>query len=403
MWRRWSVVVPQTCHNDSALNGTRRDETAPNRRTRRTAGSIRRLPSGRYQARVRADDGQLRAAPTTFATKVEADRWLASAVSDQAQGRWIDPKAGKVPLRRFAGEWIRGKAAVAPKTLELYGYLLDRLILPKLGDVDLVDLSPARVRAWRAYLLRAGRPGPSTVAKAYRLLSSMMATAVVDNLVARNPCVDKGAGVERAAEVRVASPEQVAAVAAAIGPRYRALVLTAAYAGCRWGELAALRQENLDLLHRRLVVVEQVVELKDGTLLVREPKTAAGRRVVHLPAGLVEDLEHHLARFVRPAPNRLVFTSGGGAPLRQSNFRNRHWLPALREAGVEALRFHDLRHVAGTLATVSGATIREVQARLGHASPAAAYRYQHVLDTRDAEIAERLNTIFTAAPSARRS
>jgi integrase len=344
----------------------------------------------------------MRAAPITFATKVEADRWLASAVSDQAQGKWIDPKAGKVSLRRFAEEWMRGKAALAPKTSELYSYLLDRLILPKLGDVDLVDLSPARVRAWRASLVRAGRPGPSTIAKAYRLLSSMMATAVVDNLLARNPCLEKGAGVERAAEIRVATPEQVAAVAEAIGHRYRALVLTAAYAGCRWGELAALRQRNLDLLHRRLVVVEQVVELKDGTLLVCEPKTAAGRRVVHLPAGLVEELEEHLAHYVHPARDGLVFTTEGGGPLRQSNFRNRHWLPALSEAGVGALRFHDLRHVAGALATVSGATIREVQARLGHASPAAAYRYQHVLDSRDAEIAERLNTIFAAPGSSGR-
>ena len=46
------------------------------------------------------------------------------------------------------------------------------------------------------------------------------------------------------------------------------------------------------------------------------------------------------------------------------------------------------------MATVSGATIREVQARLGHASPAAAYRYQHVLDNRDAAIAERLDDLF---------
>jgi integrase len=162
-----------------------------------------------------------------------------------------------------------------------------------------------------------------------------------------------------------------------------------------------LRQENLDPLERRLVVKEQVVELKDGTLLIRQPKTAAGRRVVHLPAGLVDELQLHFSRFVLTVSDGLVFTSGTGAALRQSNFRSRHWLPALRSAGVEALRFHDLRHVAGTLATVSGATIREVQARLGHASPAAAYRYQHVLDTRDAEIAERLNTIFTSAPSAR--
>ncbi len=157
-----------------------------------------------------------------------------------------------------------------------------------------------------------------------------------------------------------------------------------------------LRRKNLDLERGTLTVAEQVVELRGGHLLTREPKSASGRRVVHLPAGLIHELEAHLAGFVSPGREALVFTSGTGGPLRQSNFRNRHWLPALRAAGVDKLRFHDLRHVAGTLATVSGATIREVQARLGHASPAAAYRYQHVLDTRDAQIAERLDAIFRA-------
>jgi integrase len=215
-------------------------------------------------------------------------------------------------------------------------------------------------------------------------------------LMARNPCVEKGAGVERSPEMCIATPEQVSAIAAAIEPRYRALVLTAAYAGCRWGELAALRRKHLDLEGGTLTVVEQVVELRDGRLLTREPKSASGRRVVHLPAGLVTELQTHVATFVPPGAKALVFTSGTGGALRQSNFRNRHWLPALRAAGIDKLRFHDLRHVAGTLTTVLGATIREVQARLGHASPAAAYRYQHVLDNRDAQIAERLDGIFRA-------
>src|SRR5207247_8595392 len=99
---------------------------------------------------------------------------------------------------------------------------------------------------------------------------------------------------------------------------------------------------------------------------------------------------------VRPDPYEFVFTAERGAILRQSNFRNRHWLPAVAAVGLDGLRFHDLRHVAGTLATVSGATIREVQARLGHASPAAAYRYQHVLENRDAEIADRLDAVLRA-------
>ncbi len=112
----------------------------------------------------------------------------------------------------------------------------------------------------------------------------MMATAVLDNLVARNPCVEKGAGVERATEMSIATPEQVAVIAATVEPRYRALVLAAAYAGCRWGELVGLRRKKLDLARGTLTVVEQVVELRGGQLLTREPKSASGRRVVHLPA-----------------------------------------------------------------------------------------------------------------------
>lgn len=104
----------------------------------------------------------------------------------------------------------------------------------------------------------------------------MMTTAVVDTLISRNPCQEKGGGVERASEMRIITPEQVAGIAAATDRRYRALVLTAAYAGCRWGELAGLRQMNLDLDDGTLVVAEQVVELHGGRLLVREPKSDAG-------------------------------------------------------------------------------------------------------------------------------
>ena len=185
--------------------------------------------------------------------------------------------------------------------------------------------------------------------KAEELLGIQNRVGLTDNLIARNPCIEKGAGVERSLEMRVATPEQVTAVADALASRYRALVLTAAYAGCRWGELAALRQRNLDLLHKRLTVVEQVVEMSDGSLLWCEPKTAAGKRVVNLPGGLVQALDRHIARFVAPDPDGLVFTNERGGVLRARNFRSRHWVPAVRAAGVEGLRFHDLRHVAGTL------------------------------------------------------
>src|SRR5436309_1930791 len=84
------------------------------------------------------------------ATATEAHQWVASAIVDRAHGMWVDPRAGKVLLNDFAHEWMDGRAGLAPKTVELYHYLIENLILPGLGDVELADVTPAVVRSWRA-------------------------------------------------------------------------------------------------------------------------------------------------------------------------------------------------------------------------------------------------------------
>jgi len=92
-----------------------------------------------------------------------------------------------------------------------------------------------------------------------------------------------------------------------------------------------------------------------------------------------------------------VFTSTEGALLRRSNFKRRVWRPAIRAAGVAGLRFHDLRHTSATLSIAAGASTRELMARMGHSSSAAALRYQHVLAGRDAAIAAALDELIKAA------
>jgi integrase len=144
---------------------------------------------------------------------------------------------------------------------------------------------------------------PSTIAKAYRLLSRILGAAVEAGYLLRNPCAVKGAGQERAPEMRFATVAQVAALADAIGPRYRALVLVAAYGGLRWGELVGLRVKRVDLLHGRVTVAEQVAEV-NGRLLPGPPKTEAGRRTVTLPAVAALALAEHLATFAEPGPAR---------------------------------------------------------------------------------------------------
>ena len=101
------------------------------------------------------------------------------------------------------------------------------------------------------------------------------------------------------------APGQVAALADAIGPRYRALVLVAAYGDLRWGELVGLRVKRVDLLDGRVTVAEQVAEV-NGRLLPGPPKTEAGRRTVTLPAVAAVALAEHLAKLAEPGPEELV-------------------------------------------------------------------------------------------------
>jgi integrase len=115
----------------------------------------------------------------------------------------------------------------------------------------------------------------------------------------------KGAVTERLPEMQAATPEQVAAIASAVEPRWQALILMAAYSGLRWGELAGLRQKHFDPLHKKVRVVEQVLEI-NGHLSFSTPKTSAGNRTVALPGFLVE----HLARYAKPGPARVRHARG---------------------------------------------------------------------------------------------
>jgi integrase len=225
------------------------------------------------------------------------------------------------------------------------------------------------------------------VAKAYRLLKAIFSTAVDDGLIRRNPCRIIGAGQERSAERPVLTVEQVGRLAEAIGARYQALVLLATFASLRWGELAALTRRNVDLDAGTVRVVSSLTETDSGTLFPGPPKAAAGRRTVQLPPLIVPSLRTHLDRYAQPGDDGLVFVSPRGTRLRRSNFRRRAWLPALTKAGLPEIHFHDLRHTGNILTATAGASLRELMARMGHASTRAALVYLHDTDDRQRAIA----------------
>ncbi|MDR2453540.1 MAG: hypothetical protein LBD51_03080, partial [Bifidobacteriaceae bacterium] len=193
----------------------------------RSFGTVRKLPSGRFQARYQVPLGHRyrdhagveratsqvgrHAAPRTFRTRGEARAFLAAAETALARGEWTPPDmpapepvkawtlaewAGTVlerrrpldPERPRKGEWKQ-------KTLEENARLLRRRILPRLGGFELTAITPEAVADWHAALKPddpSRRKGDRERANAYGLLSRLMREAVDADLIERSPCRVRG-------------------------------------------------------------------------------------------------------------------------------------------------------------------------------------------------------------------
>jgi integrase len=362
-----------------------------------------RSGEARYEVRVRGTDGKERS--RTFRTKKDAERYQRAHHAAIDSGVWIDPRAGRVTLAAWAKEWQRTVVHLRPKTRKVYDVNLRNHVLPALGDHELTKLTPSMLRAWLSDLTakegRGGKPiAAGTVAQAYRTLNRVLAAAVDDELIGRNPLRGVKPPRIEPKPMRFLTHDEVASLAAAIDARYRAFVYLAAYSGLRAGELVALRRPHVDLLRRTVTVVEQV-QYVDRHYLVAPPKSAAGRRSVALPRLVAAELEAHLRGIPDQSAEALVFPAPEGGYLHLENFRKRVWLPAVETAGVAPLRLHDLRHTCASLAIAAGADVKVLQRMLGHASAALTLdRYGHLLPGQAESVAERLDALARAAEPA---
>ena len=212
-----------------------------------------------------------------------------------------------------------------------------------------------------------------------KVRQKVLRTAVDGGLIAQTPCRSVPLPKIERQEMRFLTPAEITTLAHAMAPHYRAMVVFDAYCGLRLGELAALRRGRVDLLRRRVRVVETAVEVR-GQLTFNPPKTAAGNRTVPMPAMVAELLSEHMARFAAPGPDGFVFPGSDGGALRANAWRPRHWRPAIAAAGLQPLRPHDLRHTAVSLWIAAGATPKQITTWAGHTSVALVLdRYGHLL------------------------
>lgn len=376
------------------------DGTARRRITtgKRTFGNVRRLPSGRYQARYTGPDGatytgrSAEGRPLTFDSRQYADAYLSRVDDDIQAGRWVSPDAPRaaapVTLAAYTAAWLEGRD-LSPSTRVLYPNVLAH-ILPALGAEPLTAITPAMVREWHAGLRR--KTGPTMRAHAYSLLRTIMNTALADDVIDANPCRVRGAGsVKRARTIREASLAELEAITLAMPPRYRAMVLLAAWCALRFGELTELRRADIDVRNAVIRVRRGVVRGEDGRA-VKDPQSSAGKRAVNIPPHLMPAVKAHLRDHVAAGRDALVFPAASGGHMAPSALYAVYH-PAREKAGRPDLTFHDLRHTGAVLAAATGATLAELMARLGHSTVSAALLYQHASADRDKVIAAALSDL----------
>jgi integrase len=236
---------------------------------------------------------------------------------------------------------------------------------------------------------------PTLRSHAYSLIRSIMASAVNDELIDANPCRITGASrANRRVKIRPATVEELGVLTAEMPERLRAMVALASWCALRFGETVELRRCDIDLSEEVIRIRRAAVRTAADGYTATTPKSEAGMRDVHIPPHIIPALEDHLAKHVGRDRDSLLFPANNGGHLQPATL-NRHWYRARAAAGRPDLRWHDLRHTGAVLAAATGATLAELMQRLGHSTPQAAMRYQHVAEGRGREIAELISKLAT--------
>jgi integrase len=350
---------------------------------------VEKRSQGRWRARYRGPDGRERS--KTFATRRDADRFLATTETAKLRGEWVAPERSRLTVGDWADSWVAVQSHLKPKTRAGYDSLLRTQVLPRWGGTALVRVTHAEVAAWVAGMRT--HLSASRTRQAYHLFKAMLDAAVADNRLARNPA----AGIElprlAQSEHRYLTHAELGALADECGG-YRTLVLVLGYCGLRWGEAAALRVRNIDLLRRRLEIVEAVTEV-NGRLVFGAPKTHQ-RRSVPVPRFVADEIGAVLAASTL---NDRLFTSPRGGVLRLGNWRRHVFDRATQSVGLKGVTPHELRHTAASLAIAAGANVKAVQVMLGHRSATLTLdRYGHLFGDELDAVAARLDEARAAFP-----
>jgi integrase len=348
-------------------------------------GTIRQRPKGLWEARVALEGGKRKS--LYGKTRQEAAAKLAAYTRDRDRGLPVATDERQTTATFVAGWLERTKSAVRPSTFRRYRELLTIHAVPVLGKAPLARLTPTQVESLYAALLEYGL-APATVRQLHAILHHVLKDALRKGIVQRNVCDLVTTPRVPRHEIRPLTPEEADKVLrAAVGVRLEALYVLALTTGMRQGELLGLRWRDVDL-EAEVLSVRVTLQKVAGRYTLAEPKTTRGRRRIPLVPEAVAALRAHRARQSEERLRvgqawrglDLVFCDETGEPLNGISVLRYSFYPLLKRAGVEKVRFHDLRHTTATLLLREGVHPKIVAELLGHATISITLdTYSHVL------------------------
>lgn len=327
-----------------------------------SSGSVFRRPDGRWRAQWREYPGGPQRSKH-FGRKADAERHLTEMLHGLNTGTYIPPEAGKVTVQEYAELW-RVAQVHRQSTADRLEVELRRRVYPTFGDRPIASVRPSEVQAWIKGMTFS--LAPASVVLAARTFASLYRAAMRDRIVNSSPC--DGMKLPEVPPTLVVPPavETVHRLHDAAPDRMKAVVMVAAGAGLRQGEIYGLTVDRVDFLRRTIKVDRQLVTPKAGEAFLGPPKRPASVRTIPVGDLVVTSLARHLERF--PAgTDGLIFTNESGEPIRRQRGSDL-WRAVTSRAAVGDVRLHDLRHFYASALIRAGLSVKVVQHRLGHAS-----------------------------------
>lgn len=320
---------------------------------------LQQTAAGKFRALYRDGSGKVRSAGT-YVQEKEAMREATLAEAETRKLGWRDPQAAKRTWGEWCAEWWP-KRGVAAGTLARDTNPRDKHLMPRWGDVSLVDITRHDVKEWASDLAAKGL-APSSVERHLHLFSASLTAAIDKEIIQTNPAARLGLPRGEIDEMRFLTHDEFQSLFDSLAECEQPFVAFLIGTGARWGEGAGLQRSRISTERGEV----RIAEVWDDKMSRLKPYPK-GRRIrdVPLPQWVADML---------PAKTGLIFQ-----PLDYSNWKKRVWNHALETAGIGHARPHDLRHTYASWQIQNGTSLYRLGALLGHVSPSTTQRYAHLL------------------------